>query len=33
MTLSLQILVMIFSAVIDIWLFCLFAQIKPSKLD
>lgn len=33
MTLFLQILVMIFSAVIDIWLFCLFAQIKPSKLD
>lgn len=33
MTLFLQILVMIFSAVVDIWLFCLFAQIKPSKLD
>lgn len=33
MTLFLQILVMIFSAVVDIWLFCLFAQIKPGKLD
>ena len=33
MTPFLQILVMIFSAVVDIWLFCLFAQIKPSKLD
>lgn len=33
MTLFLQILVMICSAVVDIWLFCLFAQIKPSKLD
>lgn len=33
MTLFLQILVMIFSAVADIWLFCLFAQIQPSKLD
>jgi two-component system, LytTR family, sensor histidine kinase AgrC len=32
MTLFLQILVMIFSAVVDIWLFCLFAQIKPGKL-
>ncbi|MFR0600248.1 sensor histidine kinase [Lactobacillus equicursoris] len=33
MTLFLQILVMIFSAVVDIWLFCLLAQIRPSKLD
>lgn len=33
MTLFLQILVMICSAVVDIWLFCLLAQIKPSKLD
>jgi two-component system, LytTR family, sensor histidine kinase AgrC len=33
MTLFLQILVMIFSAVVDIWLFCLFAQIKPGTLD
>lgn len=33
MTLLLQILVMICSAVVDIWLFCLLAQIKPSKLD
>ncbi|MCD5485364.1 hypothetical protein LOB45_10165, partial [Lactobacillus delbrueckii subsp. lactis] len=33
MTLFLQILVMICSAVADIWLFCLLAQIRPSKLD